>query len=92
MTNPGGPGGSGTELIWRRGEAMQRNYTRGEYDVLSFDPRGVNLSDPSMSCFPTDALRDRWQQKVWTFPESGGRQALETFDAWVAIVISGGFI
>ncbi|KAK7916958.1 hypothetical protein PG985_010566 [Apiospora marii] len=32
----------------------------GRYDVLGWDPRGVNTSLPAVSCFPADADRDRW--------------------------------
>ncbi|EPQ26190.1 uncharacterized protein PFL1_06126 [Pseudozyma flocculosa PF-1] len=60
VINPGGPGGSGTSYVWRAGEQKSRLYTEGRYDVLGWDPRGVNATQPSVSCFPYDADRDRW--------------------------------
>lgn len=39
LMNPGGPGGSGTNFIWRKGE-YYAGLMDGEYDVLSWDPRG----------------------------------------------------
>lgn len=46
--NPGGPGGSGTELVY--GEALGKQLftpaVRQRYDLIGLDPRGVALSDP----------------------------------------------
>lgn len=56
LLNPGGPGGSGIEYVYRRGE--QLNTTIGEgFHLLSFDPRGVNSSEPMASCYPNDEAR-----------------------------------
>ncbi len=60
VVEPGGPGGSGTNLVWRKGEHSSEIYTDNTFDVLGWDPRGVNASQPSISCFPYDADRDRW--------------------------------
>ncbi|KAK0542172.1 hypothetical protein OC845_006739, partial [Tilletia horrida] len=60
VVNPGGPGGSGTSYVWRAGEILSKNYTDHTYDVLGFDPRGVNMSTPHWSCYEHDAYRDRW--------------------------------
>ncbi len=41
---------------------------------------GVNLTDPSLSCFPKDAYRDRWRHtQMWA--ETGGYQHLVEADA-----------
>ncbi|MFC4514000.1 alpha/beta hydrolase [Streptomyces ehimensis] len=40
---PGGPGGSGRDWLGRVGERL-REETRGVYDIVSFDPRGVGGS------------------------------------------------
>nr|AIG55956.1 secreted protein [Achlya hypogyna] len=42
LINPGGPGGSGTELA----TPVMNYITGGSYDVLGFDPRGVGSSRP----------------------------------------------
>ncbi|KAK8070786.1 hypothetical protein PG997_010989 [Apiospora hydei] len=60
VINPGGPGGSGTEYAWRAAEDITERLSGGRYDVLGWDPRGVNTSQPAVSCFPHDADRDRW--------------------------------
>ncbi|GAC93601.1 proteinase [Pseudozyma hubeiensis SY62] len=60
IVEPGGPGGSGTNLVWRKAEKDSRMFTDSTWDVLGWDPRGVNASQPSISCFPYDADRDRF--------------------------------
>ncbi|KAE8213774.1 hypothetical protein CF327_g2752 [Tilletia walkeri] len=70
VLNPGGPGGSGTYYALRAGETISRNYTDHTMDVLGFDPRGVNMSTPSYSCFQQDGYRDRWAALTSQFPET----------------------
>ncbi|KAH7093917.1 TAP-like protein-domain-containing protein [Auriculariales sp. MPI-PUGE-AT-0066] len=53
--NPGGPGGSGVNLIYRKGETLHQ-LLDGRYDILSWDPRGVNGSDP-LRCFASDTAQ-----------------------------------
>lgn len=56
ILNPGGPGGSGFEFLYRRGELLKA--VVGEaFHLLSFDPRGVNSSTPMASCYPDDRTR-----------------------------------
>ena len=46
FVNPGGPGGSGVELVLDGfGEALRDNLG-GRFDVVGFDPRGIGASDP----------------------------------------------
>ena len=56
LVNPGGPGGSGGEFIFRRGEQLNTIVGEG-YNLLSFDPRGVNQSTPKAACFANDIDR-----------------------------------
>ncbi|CAD6892325.1 unnamed protein product [Tilletia laevis] len=70
VINPGGPGGSGTYYSLRAGETISRNYTDHTMDILGFDPRGVNMSTPSWSCFQQDGYRDRWTALTSQFPET----------------------
>ncbi|KAF7320923.1 hypothetical protein HMN09_00179000 [Mycena chlorophos] len=56
FTNPGGPGGSGHANLLRTGPLLSEIF-EGRYDILSWDPRGVNLTTPRVSCFPTDLHR-----------------------------------
>ncbi|KAK0714240.1 Alpha/Beta hydrolase protein [Apiosordaria backusii] len=63
IIEPGGPGGSGTNYAWR-GENITQRLSNGKFDVLGWDPRGVNISLPAVSCFPHDANRDHWELLV----------------------------
>lgn len=72
IINPGGPGGSGVQSLFSgRGEYISQNLTKGDVDVLGFDPRGVNMSEPGIGCFPNDAFRDRWNGLASQFYETG---------------------
>ncbi|KAF3760325.1 alpha/beta-hydrolase [Cryphonectria parasitica EP155] len=56
LINPGGPGGSGLEFLFRRGEQLNTIVGEG-FHLLSFDPRGVNHSTPQASCYPNQETR-----------------------------------
>lgn len=59
FTNPGGPGGSGVEMALRRGHQIQgRAATPGKrnFEIISFDPRGIGRTLPSSDCFQTDRI------------------------------------
>jgi len=51
--NPGGPGGSGTNAVASYGQDLH-TILKGRYDILSWDPRGVNQTTPSLGCHPTE--------------------------------------
>ncbi|KAK0624930.1 Alpha/Beta hydrolase protein [Bombardia bombarda] len=56
LLNPGGPGGSGSNFLYRKG--AQLNTIIGEgFHLLSFDPRGINESRPAASCYPDPPAR-----------------------------------
>ncbi|MEG8105904.1 MULTISPECIES: alpha/beta hydrolase [Actinomyces] len=55
FVNPGGPGGSGIELVDGVGSYFSKNLTNS-YDVVGFDPRGVGAST-AVDCL-TDAELD----------------------------------
>lgn len=52
LMNPGGPGGSGTQLALDLG-AYAQGILDGEkhYEILGFDPRGIGLSMPRADCY-----------------------------------------
>jgi pimeloyl-ACP methyl ester carboxylesterase len=84
VIEPGGPGGSGTAYAWRAAELVTRRLSGGRYDVLGWDPRGVNASLPAVACFPYDADRDRWSRLAGQYREAaaaGARAQLELADA-----------
>lgn len=45
VVNPGGPGGSGTDLALNLAYTLPLEVLDG-FDIVGFDPRGVNFSDP----------------------------------------------
>ncbi|CCO33747.1 Putative hydrolase Mb2247c OS=Mycobacterium bovis (strain ATCC BAA-935 / AF2122/97) GN=Mb2247c PE=3 SV=1 [Rhizoctonia solani AG-1 IB] len=53
--NPGGPGGSGVDTILSSNAEGLSAMSGGQYDVLSWDPRGVGKSVPRAACFKTAA-------------------------------------
>ncbi|KAJ7160667.1 Alpha/Beta hydrolase protein [Mycena crocata] len=56
LFNPGGPGGSGVDTLVTTGEAF-RVVLGNQYDIVSFDPRGVSYATPTASFFKTEAER-----------------------------------
>ncbi len=48
--NPGGPGGSGVNLVLNVGAFLYSPEVRAKFDIVSFDPRGTNRSS-ALSCF-----------------------------------------
>lgn len=75
LINPGGPGESGIDQVISRGRSIQAivdaTYPTADvesifdadakyFDIVSFDPRGVKYTTPSLDCF-TDAF----SQQMW---------------------------
>ena len=76
LLNPGGPGGSGIEILERHSRTIQMivdtelDPSKTEsgplravskyFDIMSFDPRGVNKTTPHFSCFPDPLSRSLW--------------------------------
>ncbi|KAL4259934.1 Serine protease/Carboxylesterase S33 [Pleurotus pulmonarius] len=56
LINPGGPGGSGVELMVQNGAELSQ-VLGPNFDIVSFDPRGVGRSTPRASFFDTEAQR-----------------------------------
>ncbi|MGW6174395.1 alpha/beta hydrolase [Arthrobacter sp. NPDC055138] len=57
LVNPGGPGASGYDLLRDGLQTMFSEQLRSDYDLVGFDPRGVQRSAP-VTC-QTDAERDQ---------------------------------
>lgn len=70
VLEPGGPGASGTKEVWIRGEKLSQRLSNGRYDVLGWDPRGVNLTLPSASCYTHDVYRDHWSLYTHQYREA----------------------
>jgi pimeloyl-ACP methyl ester carboxylesterase len=60
--NPGGPGESGVELVRNAGAELDA-WGGGRFNVVSWDPRGTNASDP-VRCFATRASQARFWRGV----------------------------
>ena len=53
LLNPGGPGGSGIGLLLGAGRHISDalDDSDGKYfDLMSFDPRGIGLTEPGVHC------------------------------------------
>lgn len=67
VLNPGGPGGSGVYQALSDAKSIQGlldaspGSSEGKYfDILSFDPRGVNNTTPHLQCFTEPAEQQAW--------------------------------
>ncbi|KXS97430.1 hypothetical protein AC578_8822 [Pseudocercospora eumusae] len=58
LINPGGPGGSGLRMLYRRGGDLRKVVGDGVH-LLSFDPRGVNGSIPRGDCYADEETRKK---------------------------------
>ncbi|KXJ92122.1 Alpha/Beta hydrolase protein [Microdochium bolleyi] len=61
LLNPGGPGGSGIEFLYRKGAELREIVGDG-FHLLSFDPRGVNSSQPQARCYPDTETEQKMSQ------------------------------
>lgn len=59
--NPGGPGGSGLGFLFGAGPFLYSDEVRERFDLIGFDPRGINRSAPLL-CF------DSFRESVSIFP------------------------
>jgi pimeloyl-ACP methyl ester carboxylesterase len=74
LMNPGGPGGSGVELVQQAAEFVTSDTLRDRFDIVGWDPRGVGQSTP-VRCLD-DADMDEFLYGVPTSPTGS--------DAWLA--------
>jgi len=58
--NPGGPGGSGIWALLDHGRDLQ-TIVGEDYDIVSFDPRGVGASLPRVECWTSARERLLWE-------------------------------
>lgn len=59
LMNPGGPGVSGVDTLLSIGPTMHQ-LVGTNHTLISFDPRGVNNTTPSLSCFDTADAYSTW--------------------------------
>lgn len=82
LVNPGGPGGSGVDLVRDAGKVYFSKALRENYDVLGFDPRGVSRSAP-VTC-QSDAQLDAERQLEVPTATDADLAALRTMSAATA--------
>lgn len=59
VINPGGPSGSGVGILVWSGRSIQKVVDSDKhFEILSFDPRGVQFSTPNVACFQDDKVRE----------------------------------
>ncbi|MCJ1378951.1 hypothetical protein MMC17_002050 [Xylographa soralifera] len=78
LLNPGGPGGSGVSLLLTSGSYLQvlldsapqssdhqdiEAEDEKYFDLLSWDPRGVNNTTPGHGCIPDPVAQRNWQSQ-----------------------------
>ncbi|KAJ7453101.1 Alpha/Beta hydrolase protein [Mycena latifolia] len=87
FTNPGGPGTSGHGTLIKTGAPMSAIFG-GKFDIVSWDPRGVNMSTPRISCHPTDLHRQLFALShesgdldLYGLPDTAANQTLLTASA-----------
>ncbi|MFI5084865.1 MAG: alpha/beta hydrolase [Actinomycetales bacterium] len=61
LVNPGGPGGSGYNMVRDGAKSYFSDKLRGAFDIVGWDPRGVQRSAP-VTCI-SDADRDKERQQ-----------------------------
>ncbi len=75
LINPGGPGGSGLDMVTGSVQTMLSNDLQRAYNIIGFDPRGVGQSTP-VTC-QTDEETDEGRQENLKAWEPADRDELE---------------
>ncbi|GAA2722042.1 alpha/beta hydrolase [Cellulomonas aerilata] len=70
LVNPGGPGASGVEFVSAGGSERVSERVRDRYDLVGFDPRGVQSSAP-VTCLD-DAAKDELLSRDFDFSTDAG--------------------
>ncbi|QEO09307.1 alpha/beta hydrolase [Protaetiibacter larvae] len=67
LINPGGPGGSGYDFVHDSVDYIVTPAVLDNYDVIGFDPRGVNHSSPVV-CYTDSAEQDEYLYGTYDEP------------------------
>jgi pimeloyl-ACP methyl ester carboxylesterase len=77
FVNPGGPGGSGVDFVLDAGPNLFTAEVRARFDIIGFDPRGINRSAP-LVCFETQEEADA-AYSPFPYPNTDAKKAV-----WIA--------
>lgn len=66
FVNPGGPGGSSTEMAYNA-DAWLSPAVRAKFDIVGVDPRGIGFSD-QVQCLPVEQQDDIYKNLNVAFP------------------------
>ncbi|KAF7331015.1 Abhydrolase-4 domain-containing protein [Mycena venus] len=88
LVNPGGPGGSGVDLVLGTG-AQLSTIVGPEFDIIGFDPRGIARSTPRVSFFESRAERVLWSGDGGTLRLSMNASDDALARAWARAVVHG---
>lgn len=85
FVNPGGPGGSGVDLVRQAGRTLFSGPAYARFDLIGFDPRGIGGSAP-VRCFANQADELRLLTSAPTFPLNAAQNSatMRMFAAFAA--------
>lgn len=75
LLNPGGPGGSGVAFVYNIAKEIA-TFTDGRFDIVSWDPRGINKTEPAVKCFKNATEEQLWTARTEIFPHSESDKGL----------------
>jgi len=78
LVNPGGPGGSGYDFVMNSVDYATSAKLQSNYDIVGFDPRGVNHSTP-VKCYTNAKELDSYLYDI--------TPGVPGSDAWIAALI-----
>lgn len=85
--NPGGPGGSGTGATYRVGPLLDI-VLQGQYNILGFDPRGINMTLPGVHCLSSTTTRSSLQHILGSTAPSQHLHDIGIWDAVAQLIAS----
>ncbi|AEI10837.1 TAP domain protein [Cellulomonas gilvus ATCC 13127] len=81
LLNPGGPGGSGVDFVEQAATTVSED-VQARYDLVGFDPRGVQASTPAVTCVPADELDELLAFDPDLTTDEGIAEAADMFGAF----------
>ncbi len=78
LLNPGGPGGSGFDFLPDALDTVSKD-VQEHYDLVGFDPRGVQNSDPKITCYSAPEMDALLAADADTSSPAGVQEAIDRF-------------